>query len=161
MPNDKLPPKDNIILFPSNKIVEKPGITIPPSNNEYVKRIQQKQTKEFVETAVDDISMNLLRQLYDLAIKTEKQSFTKDLAMVVDMIRGLVYRDFDMVHPAQKLSDKLVQVNKNQGSALSARIDYSSIIDKPTKTKPLSKDVKEDLKDLNDSSMFEGENLDD
>jgi hypothetical protein len=159
--NDKLPPKDNIILFPSNKIVEKPGITTPPANDEYVKRIQQKQTKEFVETAVDDISMNLLRQLYDLAIKTEKQSFTKDLAMVVDMIRGLVYRDFDMVHPAQKLSDKLVQVNKNQGSALSARIDYSSIIDKPTKTKPLSKDVKEDLKDLNDSSMFEGENLDD
>ena len=161
MSNDKLPPKDNIILFPSNKIVEKPGITTPPANDEYVKRIQQKQTKEFVETAVDDISMNLLRQLYDLAIKTEKQSFTKDLAMVVDMIRGLVYRDFDMVHPAQKLSDKLVQVNKNQGSALSARIDYSSIIDKPTKTKPLSKDVKEDLKDLNDSSMFEGENLDD
>jgi len=77
------------------------------------------------------------------------------------MIRGLVYRDFDMVHPAQKLSDKLVQVNKNEGSGLSARIDYSSIIDKPTKTKPLSKDVKEDLKDLNDSSMFEGENLDD
>ena len=161
MSNDKLPPKDNVILFPSNKIVEKPGITTPPASNEYIKRIQQKQTKEFVETAVDDISMNLLRQLYDLAIKTEKQSFTKDLAMVVDMIRGLVYRDFDMVHPAQKLSDKLVQVNKNQGSALSARIDYSSIIDKPTKTKPLSKDVKEDLKDLNDSSMFEGENLDD
>ena len=161
MSNDKLPPKDNVILFPSNKIVEKPGITTPPANDEYVKRIQQKQTKEFVETAVDDISMNLLRQLYDLAIKTEKQSFTKDLAMVVDMIRGLVYRDFDMIHPAQKLSDKLVQVNKNQGSALSARIDYSSIIDKPTKTKPLSKDVKEDLKDLNDSSMFEGENLDD
>ena len=162
MSNDKLPPKDNVILFPSNKIVEKPGITTPPANDEYVKRIQQKQTKEFVETAVDDISMNLLRQLYDLAIKTEKQSFTKDLAMVVDMIRGLVYRDFDMVHPAQKLSDKLVQVNKNQGSALSARIDYSSVIDKPLKTnKPLSKDVKEDLKDLNDSTMFEGENLDD
>ncbi len=161
MSNDKLPPKDNVILFPLNKIVEKPGITKSPEDNEYIKRIQQKQTKEFVETAVDDISMNLLRQLYDLAIKTEKQSFTKDLAMVVDMIRGLVYRDFDMVHPAQKLSDKLVQVNKNQGSALSARIDYSSIIDKPTKTKPLSKDVKEDLKDLNDSSMFEGENLDD
>ena len=161
MSNDKLPPKDNVILFPSNKIVEKPGITTPPANNEYIKKIQQKQTKEFVETAVDDISMNLLRQLYDLAIKTEKQSFTKDLAMVVDMIRGLVYRDFDMVHPAQKLSDKLVQVNKNEGSGLSARIDYSSIIDKPTKTKPLSKDVKEDLKDLNDSSMFEGENLDD
>ena len=152
---------DNIIQFPANRIVEK-STAGPRKDDKFAKRIQQKQTKEFVETAVDDISMNLLRQLYDLAIKTEKQSFTKDLAMVVDMIRGLVYRDFDMPHPSQKLSDKLVQLKKNQGSALSARIDYSSVIDKPAKTnKPLSKDVKEDLKDLNDSTMFEGENLDD
>ena len=54
MSNDKLPPKDNVILFPLNKIVEKPGITKSPEDNEYIKRIQQKQTKEFVETAVDD-----------------------------------------------------------------------------------------------------------
>ena len=153
---------DNIIQFPANRIVEKSTAGPRVKDDKAAKRIQQKQTKEFVETAVDDISMNLLRQLYDLAIKTEKQSFTKDLAMVVDMIRGLVYRDFDMPHPSQKLSDKLVQLKKKQGSALSARIDYSSVIDKPAKTnKPLSKDVKEDLKDLNDSTMFEGENLDD
>ena len=165
MPNDKLPPKDNIILFPSNKIVERPGITKPPSNNEYVKRIQEKQTKEFVETAVDDISMNLLRQLYDLAIKTEKQSFTKDLALVVDMIRGLVYRDFDMKHPAQRLADKLVEVSSKKGSAMSARIDYGNIIDreypdqKVKSSKPLSKDLKEDLKNLNDTIEFDGEDL--
>ena len=151
---------DNIIQFPTNRIVEK-STAGPRLDDKAAKRIQQKQTKEFVETAVDDISMNLLRQLYDLAIKTEKNTFTKDLAMVVDMIRGLVYRDFDMVHPAQKLSDKLVQVKANQGSALSARIDYSSVIDKPIKTnKPLSKDVKEDLNNLNDSTLFEGDNLD-
>ena len=151
---------DNIIQFPTNRIVEK-STAGPRLDDKAAKRIQQKQTKEFVETAVDDISMNLLRQLYDLAIKTEKNTFTKDLAMVVDMIRGLVYRDFDMVHPAQKLSDKLVQVKANQGSALSARIDYSSVIDKPIKTnKPLSKDVKQDLNNLNDSTMFEGDDLD-
>lgn len=152
---------DNIIQFPTNRIVEKSTAGPRVKDDKAAKRIQQKQTKEFVETAVDDISMNLLRQLYDLAIKTEKNTFTKDLAMVVDMIRGLVYRDFDMVHPAQKLSDKLVQVKANQGSALSARIDYSSVIDKPIKTnKPLSKDVKEDLNNLNDSTLFEGDNLD-
>jgi len=82
--------------------------------------------------------------------------------MVVDMIRGLVYRDFDMVHPSQKLSDKLVQLNENKGSAMSARIDYTSVIDTPAKTnKPLSKDIKEDLKDLNDSTLFEGEDFSD
>jgi len=55
----------------------------------------------------------------------------------------------------------LVQLNQNKGSALSARIDYTSVIDKPAKTnKPLSKDVKEDLNTLNDSTIFTGEDLD-
>jgi hypothetical protein len=152
---------DNIIQFPTNKIVEKSTTGPRVKDDKAAKRIRDHQTKQFVETAVDDISMNLLRQLYDLSIKTEKNTFTKDLAMVVDMIRGLVYRDFDMIHPAQKLSDKLVHLNQNKGSALSARIDYSSVIDKPAKTnKPLSKDVKQDLNNLNDSTIFEGDDLD-
>ena len=151
---------DNIIQFPANRIVEK-STAGPRLDDKAAKRMRDHQTKQFVETAVDDISMNMLRQLYDLSIKTEKNTFTKDLAMVVDMIRGLVYRDFDMIHPAQKLSDKLVQLNQNKGSAMSARIDYTSVIDKPAKTnKPLSKDVKQDLNNLNDSTMFEGDNLD-
>ena len=152
---------DNIIQFPANRIVERSTAGPRKQDDKAAKKIRDHQTKQFVETAVDDISMNLLRQLYDLSIKTEKNTFTRDLAMVVDMIRGLVYRDFDMVHPAQKLADKLVRLNKNQGSALSAKIDYSTVIDKPAKTnKPLSKDVKKDLKDLNDSTLFEGEDLD-
>ena len=153
---------DNIIQFPTNKIVEKSTAGPRVQDDKAAKRIRDHQTKQFVETAVDDISMNLLRQLYDLSIKTDKNTFTKDLAMVVDMIRGLVYRDFDMVHPSQKLSDKLVQLNENKGSAMSARIDYTSVIDTPAKTnKPLSKDIKEDLKDLNDSTLFEGEDFSD
>ena len=152
---------DNIIQFPANRIVERSTTGPRKQDDKAAKKIRDHQTKQFVETAVDDISMNLLRQLYDLSIKTEKNMFTKDLAMVVDMIRGLVYRDFEMVHPAQKLSDKLVQLNQNKGSALSARIDYTSVIDKPAKTnKPLSKDVKEDLNTLNDSTIFTGDDLD-
>ena len=153
---------DNIIQFPTNRIVERS--TAGPrkkQDDKAAKKIRDHQTKQFVETAVDDISMNLLRQLYDLSIKTEKNTFTKDLAMVVDMIRGLVYRDFEMAHPAQKLADKLVHLKQNQGSAMSARIDYSTVLDKPLKTnKPLSKDVKEDLNTLNDSTMFTGDDLD-
>ena len=153
---------DNIIQFPTNRIVERS--TAGPrkkQDDKAAKKIRDHQTKQFVETAVDDISMNLLRQLYDLSIKTEKNTFTKDLAMVVDMIRGLVYRDFEMVHPAQKLADKLVHLKQNQGSAMSARIDYSTVLDKPLKiNKPLSKDVKEDFNTLNDSTIFTGDDLD-
>ena len=66
------------------------------------RQIQQQQTKQFVETGVDDISMNLLKSFVDLAMKTNNH-FTKDLALLVDVMRGLIYRDFGVSHPGQKL----------------------------------------------------------
>ena len=153
--------KDNIIQFPTNRIVE--PAKVGKLDSKMTKKIQDHQTRQFVETAVDDIGMILLRQLYDLSIKTDKHTFTTDLALVIDMIRGLVYRDFDMTHPAQKLTEKLVNLKINKDGSQSAKIDYSSVIDVPSKTpKPLSNDLKNELKDLNDQAgFFDGDNLDD
>jgi hypothetical protein len=96
-----------------------------------------------------------------LAIKTNTTAFTKDLALLVDMMRGLVYRDFDIKHPAQSLSDKIVELKVNKDGSQSAKIDYSSVIDKKHKQhKPLSPDIKDELKDINDQAgMFEGDDI--
>ena len=102
---------DNIILFPTNKIVEK-STAGPVKDDKFQKKLAQEQTKQFIETTVDDISIELLRKFYNLAIKTNKDTFTKDLAVLVDVMRGLIYRDFDIKHPAQILSDKLVDLKK-------------------------------------------------
>ena len=153
---------DKVIPFPTNRIVDK-STAVPVKDEKIAKKIQDQQTKQFVETAVDDISMNLLRQLYDLSVKTNKFTFTKDLAIVVDMIRGLIYRDFDMKHPTQILSDTIVSLNISRNGEQSAKIDYSKVLNITDKSqKPLSKDFKNELKDLNDQAgLFEGDDLDD
>ena len=153
---------NKIIPFPTNRIVE-PTRVGQQMDTKTTKKIQDHQTKQFVETAVDDISMTMLRQLYELSVRTDRHTFTTDLALLVDMIRGLIYRDFDMPHPAQKLTEKLVSLKVNKDGTQSAKIDYSSVVDTDSKTqKPLSSDVKNELKDLNDQSgFFDGDNLDD
>ena len=153
---------NKIIPFPTNRIVE-PTKVGQQMDTKTTKKIQDHQTKQFVETAVDYISMTMLRQLYELSVITDIHTFTTDLALVVDMIRGLIYRDFDMPHPAQKLTEKLVSLKVNKDGTQSAKIDYSSVVDTDSKTqKPLSSDVKNELKDLNDQSgFFDGDNLDD
>ena len=153
---------DNIILFPTNKIVEK-STTGPVKDDKFTKRLQEEQTRQFVETSVDDISINMLRQFYNMAIKTNKTTFTKDLAMVVDMMRGLVYRDFDIKHPAQSLSDKLVELKTLKDGSQSAKIDYSSLMNtKHKQHKPFSPDIKDELRDINDQAgMFDGDDLND
>ena len=119
--------------------------TGPKKDQKFLDELHRQQTKEFVETSVDEISINLLKRFYDLAIKTEKPSFTKDLAMLVDVMRGLIYRDFNMKHPSQVLSEKMVELRVLKDGSQSARISYDTF--KKGKTVPLNPEVKEEFKD--------------
>ena len=88
MSKDKEDKGATIIPFPKNRIVE--SSTAGPANAKVSKRLEEQQTRQFVETSVDDMSLNLLKQFYDMAVKTDKYDFTKDLALLVDIMRGLL-----------------------------------------------------------------------
>ena len=140
---------DNIILFPTNRIANKETVKHPVDPKEHEKLVEE-QTKEFVEGNVDDIAYQLLDKFVTMGIKTNQLAFTADLALVIDTIRGLVYRDFNKPHPAQKLTDKLVTLNTS-GKSKSARLDYSKVLDVKHKPhKPFSKDIEDEVRDLAD-----------
>ena len=67
---------DKIIQFPKNRIVNDRTRELDAQRKKMgekvAKQIQQQQTKQFVETAVDDISMNV-KSNFTVAISTEPQ----------------------------------------------------------------------------------------
>jgi len=136
----------NVIPFPSNRIVEKSTAGPKKEDQKFLDEMHKQQTKEFVETSVDNMSLNLLKEFYNMGIKTERGEFTKDLAMLVDTMRGLIYRDFNMKHPSQVLSENMVELKVNKDGGQSARINYD-LFHKGKTTRPFSKDLKEELKD--------------
>ena len=136
----------NVIPFPSNRIVEKSTAGPKKKDQKFLDEMHKQQTKEFVETSVDDMSLSLLKSFYNMGIKTERGEFTKDLAMLVDTMRGLIYRDFNMKHPSQVLSENMVELKVNKDGGQSARINYD-LFHKGKTTRPFSKDLKEELKD--------------
>ena len=147
-----------IIPFPTDKIVN-PRRELDEQRRKMgekvAKQIQEQQTKKFVETAVDDISMHLLKNFVDLAMKTNQPNFTKDLALLVDVMRGMIYRDFKIKHPAQKLADKMVELKTNKAGTVSAKINYSNVLDESVRNnRPISGDVNKELKDLNETQGF-------
>ena len=157
--------EDNkIIHFPADRIVNKKQAIEGKKDPKFSERIQKEQTKKFIETAIDDISMDLLKKFVDLAMRTDNPSFTKDLALLVDIMRGMIYRDFELKHASQILSDTIVEIGYNKHGGMNAKLNYSKVLPKaPTTPKPsLSQEIKQELKDINDSSgMFDGENIDD
>ena len=148
-----------IIPFPTDKIVNPRTRELDEQRRKMgekvAKQIQEQQTKKFVETAVDDISMHLLKNFVDLAMKTNQPNFTKDLALLVDVMRGMIYRDFKIKHPAQKLADKMVELKTNKAWTVSAKINYSNVLDESVRNnRPISGDVNKELKDLNETQGF-------
>ena len=160
---------DKIIPFPTNAIhnIEKTGPTdkktLPVDEQKTLKRIQDDNTKKFCEGAIDDISMNMLRQFVELAVKTDNINFTRDLALLIDMLRGLIYRDFGLKHPSQELVNKMVSLKTHKNGQQSARINYSTVLDINKQSSPLSKDVKSELKDIQDGAhtIFDGDDIND
>jgi len=136
----------NVIPFPTNRIVEKSTAGPKKKDQKFLDQMHKQQTKEFVETSVDNMSLNLLKEFYNMGIKTDRGEFTKDLAMLVDTMRGLIYRDFNMKHPSQVLSENMVELKVNKDGGQSARINYD-LFHKGKTTRPFSKDLKEELKD--------------
>ena len=152
--------KDNIIQFPTNKIVRHnttPLTEHKKVQNKLNEQLKKVQTKQYIEHQVDDIVMNLINSFLDMAIKTDKITFTKDLAMVVDAMRGLIYRDFGMRHTSHSLIDKIVDVKQMKNGHRTATIDYSRVVEaNRAPTKPFNKELKTELDDLSKGSgIFE------
>ena len=74
--------KDNIILFPTNRIKDKATASKPVDDKAH-KKLVEEQTKEFVEGNVDDIAYTLLDKFVNMGIRTDKITFTADLALVI------------------------------------------------------------------------------
>ena len=141
--------KDNIILFPTNRIKNKDNVKKPVDEKQH-KILVEQQTKEFVEGNVDDIAYTLLDKFVNMGIVTNKLTFTADLAVVIDTIRGLIYRDFNKPHPAQQLADKMVSINI-RGKNKTAKLNYNEILNINHKPhKPFSRDIEDEIRDLSD-----------
>ena len=126
--------KDNVIVFPTDRIKNKDKVIVDKKQvQEQYNKIEQQQTRQFVETAVDDIAIMLCKTFLDLQIRTSSAVFTRDLALLIDVLRGLIYRDFDMKHPSQKLVDEMVALFDDKNLGPSAKLDYKRLLKKMLK----------------------------
>ena len=62
----------NVIPFPTNRIVEKSTAGPKKEDQKFLDQMHKQQTKEFVETSVDNMSLNLLKEFYNMGIKTDR-----------------------------------------------------------------------------------------
>ena len=116
--------KDNVIPFPGTKVGTKD--TIDKLNDEL---LMQKEEVEMIESTIDEVAIDLIRRLVDIGIDINKKEFYGDLAMITELVRGLIYRDFKREHLATVLIDKVIDIQYNEKGEVQPVINYSRVLE--------------------------------
>ena len=117
--------KDNIIQFPGTK---KNKISEEQINNLIEETNYNKEESEMIEHTIDEIAIDIIRHLVDIGCDINKKHFYGDLALVTEIVRGMIMRDFDKEHLSQALIDKIITIEHNANGEVQPIINYSKVL---------------------------------
>ena len=114
----------DLIQFPIKKIVRK-----MPSMQQAESEAKKKKAKEdyFVEQLSEEIVLHMIHVLQDHAVKMKDDTFLRDLAVIIESIKALIYRDFNRKHKMHAISDALATIKKLPDGKQVTDLDYSKI----------------------------------
>ena len=147
---------DNIIIFPKvKKDITKTNLT-----DKQKKEIKDLQSQIFVGQLVEAIQDELFKILNSNAVKVDEINFQKDFALVIESIKSLLLRDFEIKHSLQTIVDTIAKAYSADGKKLEEKdfkklsyvqLDYKDILLKQkVKTKDLKPGTIQDIIDLLD-----------
>ena len=114
----------DLIKFPTKRIVRK-----NPTPKQIESESKRKKPKEnyFIEQLSEEIVLHMIHVFQDHAIKMKDDKFLRDLAVIIEAIKSLIYRDFGGVHKMQAISDTLATIKKLPDGKQVTDLDYSKI----------------------------------
>ena len=113
-----------VIQFPTSRIVRRPK-TISPRLTD--KQEEDVQVAKFVEDLTEQLSMNILAICQENVVHMKGEPFLRDLAVVIESLKSLLYRDFGKIHPMQKLTDTLTSIVTLKSGQRITDINYSKL----------------------------------
>ena len=114
----------DLIPFPKKRIVRK-----NPTPQSVETEAKKKKAKEnyFIEQLSEEIVLHIIHVLQDNAVRMKDEAFLRDLAVIIESIKSLIYRDFGRRHKMQAISDALATIKKLPDGKQVTDLDYSKI----------------------------------
>ena len=121
-----------LIQFPKSRIVRRPEQIAPKLAEKQEKDVQIAQ---FVEDLTEQLSMQILATCQENVVHMKGEPFLRDLAIVIEGVKSLLYRDFGKKHPMQKLTDTMIQIITMKTGQRITDINYSKLSTSPPQAK--------------------------
>ena len=124
-----------IIPFP----VQRKPINIEP-DPKIKQALEDIKIKQFVEKLTEELTMDILSVLQENVVDVKSDFFIRDIAMVVESIKSLLYRDFGKKYKMQDITDIITNIMVTKQGQKLTNINYDKIkrpVKKENKEKPI------------------------
>jgi hypothetical protein len=89
--------------------------------------IAMQQDRQFAEELTQSLMVQMIHTMSENGIDVGAKSFIRDMAMVISMVNGSIYRDMEMEHITQKFMEEYVDININEDNIFETEVDFETI----------------------------------
>ena len=89
--------------------------------------IAMQQDMQFAEELTRSLMVQMIHTMSENGIDVGAKSFIRDMAMVISMVNGSIYRDMGMPHITQKFMEEYVDININEDNVFETEVDFETI----------------------------------
>jgi len=104
---------DNVILFPGVKRDE-----APPQNLDEIHDKVTQTRKEHVAGVMNDMIPDIINMFGAYGVDINDDKYIKDVALVMEGIKALLHRQYNLEHPFHNMSDNIFEFRYNEDSTI-------------------------------------------
>ena len=90
--------------------------------------IAVQQKLQFAEELSESLIVQMIHTMGENGIDISENSFVRDMAMVIELVQGSIYRDLELMHPAHKFMEEFVDIMIHADNTVETEVDFDFII---------------------------------
>ena len=90
--------------------------------------IALQQDIQFAEELTQSLMVQMIHTMSENGIDVGAKNFIRDMAMVISMVNGSIYRDMGMPHITQKFMEEYVEIEDDDGT-FQTEVDFETIVE--------------------------------
>ena len=89
--------------------------------------IAMQQDMQFAEELTQSLMVQMIHTMSENGIDVSAKTFIRDMAMVISLVNGSIYRDMGMAHITQKFMEEYVDIHDDEGGSYETEVDFETI----------------------------------
>ena len=81
----------------------------------------------FAEELCQSLMVQMIHTMNENGIKVDANDFIRDMAMIIELVKGTIYRDMGLKHPTQKFMEDFVEIVNSTPDEIETEVDFETI----------------------------------